>query len=48
VSWFPRAAAKPDRDPRDSGCAIHRYEKEMRRLHDVLERQRHRRLAPPY
>jgi len=47
VSWFPRAAAKPDRDPRGTGYAIHRHEKEMRRLQDVLEPP-HRRLAPPY
>ncbi|HYP62625.1 MAG TPA: glutathione S-transferase N-terminal domain-containing protein [Acidocella sp.] len=37
VTWFRRAAAKEERDPRDTSFAIHRYEKEMRRLYDVLE-----------
>jgi glutathione S-transferase len=39
VTWFRRAGLKPGRDPRDVSFAIHRYEKEMRRLYDVLERQ---------
>jgi glutathione S-transferase/GST-like protein len=39
VTWFRRAALKPERDPRDTGFAIHRYEKEMRRLYEVLEAQ---------
>lgn len=39
VTWFKRAAQKPERDPRDTSFAIHRYEKEMRRLYEVLERQ---------
>lgn len=39
VTWFRRASLKPERDPRDTGFAIHRFEKEMRRLYDVLERQ---------
>jgi len=39
VTWFKRAAMKPERDPRDTSFAIHRYEKEMRRLYDVLETQ---------
>lgn len=37
VTWFRRAAAKPERDPRDTSFAIHRFEKEMRRLYGVLE-----------
>lgn len=37
VTWFRRAAMKPERDPRDTSFAIHRYEKEMRRLYEVLE-----------
>lgn len=37
VTWFRRAAQKPGRDPADTGYAIHRFEKEMRRLYDVLE-----------
>ena len=39
VTWFKRAAMKPERDPRDTSYAIHRYEKEMRRLYEVLEKQ---------
>ncbi len=39
VTWFKRADAKPGRDPRDCSFAIHRYEKEMRRLYNVLEKQ---------
>jgi GSH-dependent disulfide-bond oxidoreductase len=39
VTWFRRAAMKEGRDPRDTSFAIHRYEKEMRRLYDVLETQ---------
>lgn len=39
VTWFRRAAAKPERDPRETSFAIHRYEKEMRRLYGVLETQ---------
>ena len=39
VTWFRRANAKPGRDPRDCSFAIHRYEKEMRRLYGVLETQ---------
>jgi GST-like protein len=37
VTWFKRAAMKPGRDERDTSFAIHRYEKEMRRLYEVLE-----------
>jgi GST-like protein len=39
LTWFKRANAKPGRDPRDCSFPIHRYEKEMRRLYNVLERQ---------
>ena len=39
INWFVRVAEKPDRDPRESGYAIHRYTKETRRLYGVLERQ---------
>ena len=39
VTWFKRAAKKPGRDPADTSFAIHRYEKEMRRLYGVLEKQ---------
>ncbi|CAN7207969.1 glutathione S-transferase N-terminal domain-containing protein [Phenylobacterium sp. LjRoot225] len=39
VTWFRRASAKPGRDPRDCSFALHRYEKEMRRLYGVLETQ---------
>jgi GST-like protein len=39
VTWFRRAAKKEGRDPAETSLAIHRYEKEMRRLYDVLERQ---------
>jgi GST-like protein len=39
VTWFKRANAKPGRDPRDCSFPIHRYEKEMRRLYNVLEKQ---------
>lgn len=39
LTWFKRANAKPGRDPRDCSLPLHRYEKEMRRLYDVLERQ---------
>ena len=39
LTWFKRANAKPGRDPRDCSLPLHRYEKEMRRLYDVLETQ---------
>ena len=39
INWFVRVSEKPDRDPRDSSYAIHRYTKETRRLYGVLERQ---------
>ena len=39
INWFVRVSEKPDRDPRDSSYAIHRYTKETRRLYDVLQRQ---------
>jgi GSH-dependent disulfide-bond oxidoreductase len=37
LTWFKRANSKPGRDPRDCSLALHRYEKEMRRLYNVLE-----------
>lgn len=39
ITWFKRAARKPGRDPAETSLAIHRYEKEVRRLYDVLDRQ---------
>ena len=39
INWFVRASETPDRDPRDSSYAIHRYVKETKRLYAVLERQ---------
>jgi glutathione S-transferase/GST-like protein len=39
ITIFKRAAAKPGRDPREVSYAIHRYEKETRRLYDILEKQ---------
>jgi GST-like protein len=39
LTWFKRANAKPGRDPRDCSLPLHRYEKEMRRLYQVLETQ---------
>jgi GSH-dependent disulfide-bond oxidoreductase len=39
INWFVRVSETPDRDPRDSGYAIHRYTKETKRLYAVLERQ---------
>lgn len=37
VNWFTRAAAKPGRDPAESGLALHRFRKETERLFGVLE-----------
>jgi glutathione S-transferase/GST-like protein len=39
INWFVRVSEQPDRDPRESGYAIHRYTRETRRLYAVLERQ---------
>ena len=39
VNWFTRAAAKPERDPKDTEFAIHRFRTEASRLLDVMERQ---------
>jgi len=39
LTWFKRAAMKPERDPRDTSLALHRYQKEMWRLYEVLETQ---------
>ncbi len=39
VTWFRRAARKPGRDARETAYAIARFEKEMRRLYEVLDRQ---------
>lgn len=39
VTWFRRAAKKEGRDPAETSLAIHRFEKEMRRLYEVLDRQ---------
>ena len=39
ITWFRRAAKKPGRDPQETSLALHRYEKEVRRLYDVLENQ---------
>jgi glutathione S-transferase/GST-like protein len=39
LNWFLRAAETPGRDPRDTSYAIHRYDKELKRLYGVLERQ---------
>lgn len=37
VNWFARAAARPDRDPAETGLALHRFRKETARLFAVLE-----------
>lgn len=37
VNWFARAAAKPGRDPLETGLALHRYHKETARLFAVLD-----------
>jgi GSH-dependent disulfide-bond oxidoreductase len=37
LTWFKRANSKAGRDPRDCSLPLHRYEKEMRRLYNVLE-----------
>lgn len=37
VNWFSRAAAKPGRDPVETGLALHRFRKETARLFGVLE-----------
>lgn len=39
VTWFRRAAEKPGRDPAETSLSLHRFEKEVRRLYGVLERQ---------
>lgn len=39
VNWFARAAARPGRDPAETGLALHRFRKETARLFDVLEGQ---------
>jgi GSH-dependent disulfide-bond oxidoreductase len=39
LAFFTRLANLPDRDPRDSSYAKHRYFKETRRLYGVLEGQ---------
>ncbi|WP_174274451.1 glutathione S-transferase family protein [Sphingomonas bacterium] len=39
LSYFLRASKTPDRDPRDTSYALHRYRKEVARLYGVLERQ---------
>lgn len=39
VTFFKRAAQKPERDPESCAFAIRRFEKEMRRLYEVLESQ---------
>lgn len=38
LSWFKRVSNIKDRDPRDYGYPIHRYQKEVRRLYGVLDR----------
>lgn len=38
LGWFERAAANPGRAPIETSLAIHRYEKEVSRLCDVMER----------
>lgn len=37
VNWFARAAAKPGREPAETGFALHRFRKETARLFGVLE-----------
>lgn len=37
VNWMLRAAQKPDRDPLETGLALHRFRSESRRLFTVLE-----------
>lgn len=37
VNYFTRAALKPQRDPLETGFAIHRYSRETNRLFGVLE-----------
>jgi glutathione S-transferase/GST-like protein len=39
VNWFTRAAAKPERDPSETGLALHRFRKETARLFAVLNDQ---------
>lgn len=39
ITWFRRAARKEGRDPAETSLALHRYEKEVRRLYAVLEGQ---------
>lgn len=39
VNWMLRAAQKPDRDPLETGLALHRFRSESRRLFAVLEVQ---------
>ena len=38
VNYFTRAALKPERDPLETGFALHRYRRETGRLFGVLER----------
>jgi glutathione S-transferase len=37
VNWFERAAAKPGRDPAETGLALDRFRKETARLFGVLD-----------
>lgn len=39
VNWFERAAAKPGRDPAETGLALHRFRKETARLFGVMDRR---------
>lgn len=39
VNWFARAAAKPGRDPAETGLALHRFRKETTRLFGVLDQR---------
>lgn len=39
VNWMLRAAQNPERDPLETGLALHRFRKESRRLFTVLEGQ---------
>lgn len=43
VNWFARAAAKPGRDPAETGLALHRFRKESRRLFAILDARLNRR-----
>jgi GSH-dependent disulfide-bond oxidoreductase len=39
INWFTRVSKVPDRDPRDSSYALHRFTREVKRLYGVLDRQ---------